>query len=158
MFHGHLDHFQKPPLGGRPTTKPGDHGITNAHKHWFVIFIMCKDPHEHKFINIAFGWGPGHIWLHTTLEGPWPHYMILEVCWDGLGTLSFGLSQFHGHGSWLMSHVWSGPNMMATFSLRSWTLFSFLFFYQISNVSYDVWLHATIWSSWKWWSGVLPQE
>jgi hypothetical protein len=27
------------------------------------------------------------------------HYMILEVCWDGLWTLSFGLSQFHGHGS-----------------------------------------------------------
>jgi hypothetical protein len=26
--------------------------------------------------------------------------MILEVCWDGLWTLSFGLSQFHGHNSW----------------------------------------------------------
>ena len=24
--------------------------------------------------------------------------MILEVCWDSLWTLSFGLSQFHGHG------------------------------------------------------------
>ena len=31
--------------------------------------------------------------------------MILEVPWDGLWTLSFGLSQFHGHGSWLMSEV-----------------------------------------------------
>ena len=28
--------------------------------------------------------------------------MILEVCWDGLLTRSFGLSQFHGHGSWLV--------------------------------------------------------
>jgi hypothetical protein len=45
------------------------------------------------------------IWLHTTLEGPWPHYMILGVCWDGLWTLSFGLSQFHGHGSWLVYEV-----------------------------------------------------
>jgi hypothetical protein len=35
--------------------------------------------------------GPRHIWLHTTLEGPWPHYIILEVCWDGLWTLSFDL-------------------------------------------------------------------
>ena len=26
MFHGHLDYFLKPPLGGRPHTKPGDHG------------------------------------------------------------------------------------------------------------------------------------
>ena len=31
--------------------------------------------------------------------------MILEVIWDGLGTLSFGLSQFHGHGSWLVCEV-----------------------------------------------------
>ena len=31
--------------------------------------------------------------------------MILEVCWDGLRTLSFGLSQFHGHGSQLMCEV-----------------------------------------------------
>jgi hypothetical protein len=31
--------------------------------------------------------------------------MISEVCWDGLWTLSFGLSQFHGHGSWLVCEV-----------------------------------------------------
>ena len=66
-------------------------------------FIMCEDPHEYKLVvEITFGWGSGHIWLHTTLEGPWPHYMILKVCWDGLWTLSFGLSRFHGHGSWLV--------------------------------------------------------
>ena len=68
-------------------------------------FIMSKDPHEIKFIEIAFGWGSGHIWLHTTLEGPWPNYMILEVCWDNLWTLSCGLSQFHGHSSWLVCEV-----------------------------------------------------
>ena len=28
--------------------------------------------------------------------------MFLEVSWDGLCTLSVGLSQFHGHGSWLV--------------------------------------------------------
>ena len=42
--------------------------------------IMCEDPREQKFIEIAFGWGPSHIWLHTTLEGPWPHYMIFGGC------------------------------------------------------------------------------
>jgi hypothetical protein len=31
--------------------------------------------------------------------------MILVVCWDGLWTLSFGLSKFHGHGSWLVCKV-----------------------------------------------------
>ena len=30
---------------------------------------------------------------------------MLEVCWDGLWTLSFGLSQFHSHGSWLVCEV-----------------------------------------------------
>ena len=66
---------------------------------------MCDDPHEQTFIGIAFSWGPSHIWLLTMLEDPWPHYVILEVCWGGLWTLSFGLSQFHGHGSWLVCEV-----------------------------------------------------
>ena len=31
--------------------------------------------------------------------------MILEECWDGLWTHFVGLSQFHGHGSYLMCEV-----------------------------------------------------
>ena len=31
--------------------------------------------------------------------------MILEASWDGLGHFLFGLSQFHGHGSWLVCEV-----------------------------------------------------
>ena len=31
--------------------------------------------------------------------------MILEVSWDNLWTLSFGLSHLHGHGSWLLCEV-----------------------------------------------------
>jgi hypothetical protein len=31
--------------------------------------------------------------------------MMLEVPWEGLWTLSFGFSQFHGHGFWLMCEV-----------------------------------------------------
>ena len=61
-------------------------------------FIMCKDSHEQKFIAIAIGSRP----IHIALEGLWPHNMILEVCWDSLWTLSFGLSRFHSHGSWLV--------------------------------------------------------
>ena len=30
-FHDHLDYFENPPLGGRPTIKPGDHGTPNTH-------------------------------------------------------------------------------------------------------------------------------
>ena len=36
-------------------------------------------------------------------------YMILEVSWDGLWTLPFGLSQFHGHGSWLVCEEKTNP-------------------------------------------------
>ena len=32
-------------------------------------------------------------------------YMTLEVSWDDIWTLSFGLSQFHGQGSWLVCEV-----------------------------------------------------
>ena len=95
-------------LGGRPNTKPGGHGNPNAHNWYFPIFIMCKDPAWiNFFIKITFGWVPGHIWLHTTLEGPWPHYMIWEVCWDGLWTLSFWALTISW--SWLLARVWSGP-------------------------------------------------
>jgi hypothetical protein len=31
--------------------------------------------------------------------------MVLKVFWDGLLRLSFELSQFHGHGSWLVCEV-----------------------------------------------------
>ena len=31
--------------------------------------------------------------------------MIVEVAWDNLWTLSFGLSQLHGHGSWPVCEV-----------------------------------------------------
>jgi hypothetical protein len=33
MFHGHLGCFQKPPLGSRMNTKPGDHGTSKSHNH-----------------------------------------------------------------------------------------------------------------------------
>jgi hypothetical protein len=39
MFHGRLDYFQKPPLEGRPNTKPGDHGTPNAHNRWCILFL-----------------------------------------------------------------------------------------------------------------------
>ena len=37
MFHGHLDYSQNPPLGGRPNTKPRDHGTPNAQNHWCIL-------------------------------------------------------------------------------------------------------------------------
>ena len=80
MRHGHLDCFQKPPLGGKPNTKPRDHGIPNAHNRWFILFYRVWGS-----TWVWVHWNSsclrtGHISLHTTLESPRPHYMILEVC------------------------------------------------------------------------------
>ena len=48
--------------------------------------------------------------------------MILEVSWDSLWTLSFGLPQLHGHGSWLVCTV-ALNNVMRTSNLINCTLF-----------------------------------
>ena len=52
MFHSQLEYFQKPPLGSRLNTKPGDHDTPNADNRWFNLLYHV--------------WG--HIWLHTPLE------------------------------------------------------------------------------------------
>ena len=106
MFHGHLDYSQKLHVGGRFNRKPGNHGTLNAYNRRFILFHHAWGPTWiNELIEIAFGWEHGHIWLHTTLEGPWPHYMILKVTWVGLRTLSFGLSPSNGHSSWLVCKV-----------------------------------------------------
>ena len=98
-----------PPLGGRPNTKPGDHGTPNTHNRWFVLLYRAWGP---AWIEI--NWNS--IWLrarsHMTSHSTWGYvttlhtWCLLEVCWDnGLWTFSFGLSQFHGCGSWLVCEV-----------------------------------------------------
>ena len=38
MFHGDLDCFREPLLGGRPNAKPvGDRGTWDAHNSWFIL-------------------------------------------------------------------------------------------------------------------------
>jgi hypothetical protein len=97
--------FQKPPLGGTPNTKPWDHRTLNAHNRCFILLYHLRRP----------TWIQNHwnsIWLrawsHMTSHYTWGSMttsMILEVCCNGLWTLSFGLSQFHRHGSWLVCEV-----------------------------------------------------
>ena len=99
MFHGFLDYFQKPPLGGRSNTKPEAHGTPNVHDCWFILFCHVWGPAWIEIHwNIIWLRARSHMTSHYTW-GPLPQYMILEECWDGLWTFSFGLSQFHGHGS-----------------------------------------------------------
>jgi hypothetical protein len=103
MFHGHLGCYRKPPLGvGLPQNQETIALRTLTTVDYFIL--SCVRTYMNRN-SLKYGWGRGYVWLHTTLEGPWPHYMILEVCWDALWTLSFGLPQLHGHGSWLVCEV-----------------------------------------------------
>ena len=40
--------FKKPPFGGRPNTKPGDHGTLNVHNRWFILFLSCATTHMNR--------------------------------------------------------------------------------------------------------------
>ena len=65
--------------------------------------IISKHLHEWRFIEIAFDWGPSHTWVHNTLDDPWPHYMILEVCcWDSLLDTLFWAPTIQTYSFWLV--------------------------------------------------------
>jgi hypothetical protein len=68
MCHGHLDYFQKPPIGGRPNTKPGDHGTPNAHNGWFILFN-----HAWRSTWIGIHWNSILLrtWSHMTSHYTW---------------------------------------------------------------------------------------
>ena len=124
MFHGHLDYFQKPPLGSRPITKPGDHDTPKAHNRWFIIIYHVRGPTwiETHWSSIWLR-ARSHMTSHytrrsvTTLESPWPHYMILKVCWDGLWTIFF----------WALTIAWSRAlSLVCEVALLGWWLFIWL--------------------------------
>ena len=73
-------------------------------------FNICEDPHEYKSIEIAFGWGPGHIWLHTSIEGPWPLH-------DFGGVLGRPLNPFF----WALTISWSRLLARVWSETRKWT-------------------------------------
>jgi hypothetical protein len=107
MFHGHLDDVQKPPLGGRPHTKMGDHGIPKTHTHSFILFYHVWGP---TWIEIHWN----SIWLrirsHMTSHYTWGSVTRLHdfggVFGRPLHTFFWALTI-----SWsrLLARVWSGP-------------------------------------------------
>jgi hypothetical protein len=48
--------IRKPPLGGRPTPNQETTALRMPTIVDLFYFIMCEDPHEWKFLEIAFGW------------------------------------------------------------------------------------------------------
>ena len=97
MFHGHLDYFQKPPLGGRPNAKPRDHVAPNAHKCCFILFDHMRGP---TWIEIRWNC----MWLRTRTHMP-SHYT-----WRSVTTLrDFGsaLDRPLGNFLWALTISWS---------------------------------------------------
>ena len=99
--------FPKPPLEGRPNTKPVDHGTPNTHNHWFIVFHHDRGP---TWIKIPWN----SIWLsarsHMASHYTWRSVTTLHDFGGVLGrpldtSFPFGLSQLHGHGSWLVCEV-----------------------------------------------------
>jgi hypothetical protein len=103
-----LDCFQNSPLGGRPNTKPGDHGTLNARNLWFYSFII---------IVWGFAWIEIHwngIWLrtrsHMTSHYSWGSMTTLHIFGGVLGrpfkTFFWALTI-----SWsrLLARVWKWP-------------------------------------------------
>jgi hypothetical protein len=107
MFHGHLDHLKKRPLGGRPNTKLGDHSTLNIHNHWFY-FIMVWGPTT--WIEIHCNSIQLRDRSHMTSHYFWRFVTTLHdfkgVLGQPLDTFFWALTM-----SWsqLLACVWSGP-------------------------------------------------
>ena len=123
MFHGHLNYFQKPPLGGRPNTKPGDHGTPNAHNRWFILFYHVWGP---AWIEIHWN----SIWLrarsHMTSHYTWGSVTTLH---DFGGVLGQPLDTFFWaltiSWSQLLAHVWSDPLFTSVIETSMLSFFRF---------------------------------
>ena len=105
MFHDHLDYFQEPPLGHRSNTNRETMALRMLTTRWFILFYRVWGP---TWIKIHWS----SIWLraqsHMTSHYTWGSMTTLHdfggVSGRPLDTF-FGLSQLHGHGSWLVCEV-----------------------------------------------------
>ena len=140
MFHGIYNYFQKPPLGGRPNTKPlGDHGTQNAHNRWFILLY--------------------HVWGTAWIEIHWNSFwlrvqkqMSSHYTWGPVtslhafgGVLGWPLEPFFWALtiSWsrLLACVWSGPycEMVSKSRLRQVTTCLIIFGAHMSFVFISKW-------------------
>ena len=99
MFHGHLNYFQRPSLGGWLDTKLGDHGTPNAYNRWFILFYHV--------------WGP--TWIETHWNSIWlgaQSHMTSHYTWGSVTTLldfkgvlgwPFGLFLLSSHNFMVMA-------------------------------------------------------
>ena len=107
MFRCHFHYFQKPPLGGRLYTKPGEHGTLNALNRWFNYFILscvktCMNRHTLKK-HLVEGLVTYDFTLHLRVRDRTTWFW--RCVGMALGRFLLGLSLFHGHASWLVCEM-----------------------------------------------------
>ena len=100
--------------------KPRDHGTPKSHNNWFITFYHLWGPRMNRT-----PWNS--IWLrsrsHMIWHYNWGHVTTLQdfgSVWGRPLDTPFGLSQFNGHGCWLMCEV----NHDTQCQLLSWMTFS----------------------------------
>ena len=80
MFQGHSVYFQNYLSEASLTQNQETTTLQTLTTVDSLYFIMRGDPTQIKHsLKQYMVEGPGPLRLHTTLEGPWPHYMISEV-------------------------------------------------------------------------------
>ena len=113
MFHGHLDYFQKPSLGGRPKTKSGDRSTPNAHNRWFIIFY-----HVWGSTWIEIHWNS--IWLRAPITYDFTLHDFRGVLGRPLDTFFWVLTISRSR---LLARVWHGHYFCFSFTTKWGTLF-----------------------------------
>ena len=107
MFHGHLDYFQKQPLGGKLNIKPEHHGTPNAHNRCIILFYHVWEP---AWIEIHWNSIRLRARLHMTSYYTWGPVTTLHDFGGALGrpldTFIWALAiTWSQH----LARVWSGP-------------------------------------------------
>ena len=107
MLRCYLDYFQKLPLEGRSNIKPGDHGIPNAHNHWFILFYHVWGPAwiDNHWNNIWLR-ARSHMASHYTGGSMTTLYVFGGVLGRPLDTFFWALTIAWSR---LLARVWSGP-------------------------------------------------
>ena len=102
--------FSKPPLGGRPNTKPGNHGTPTAHTRWFILIYHAWRP---AWIEIHWNSIQLRTQSHMTSHYTWRPVTTLHD--DFRGVLGRPLDTFFWAltipWSRLLVRVWSGPEL-----------------------------------------------
>jgi hypothetical protein len=109
MFHGHLDYFPKPPLGGRPNTKPRSHGNSKRSQPLIYSILSCVRTRINRIHwNSIWLRAQSHMASHNTRGSMTTLHDFGGVSGRPLHTFFWALTISQSR---LLACVWGGPDM-----------------------------------------------